>query len=238
MIQKKLISASIAAAITASMSAVGAFAAEEPVFPYFNKNDINGSVGIELPEGLNARIDISFDSPEGDSEPYYTITAEGGSLHSFDIEGRTNTDDDYRIYNLTVTLSDSSAAPFTDTFTVPDGNDEPDSFVELKYVFAVDDAVSDNEWDMTEKDGVKTVAYHLDAFMLGDVDGNGRVDSSDASRVLMEYSRLSTTGESTLTETQKKAADVNHDGAVNASDASRILVYYSVASTTGNPTWD
>ena len=74
--------------------------------------------------------------------------------------------------------------------------------------------------------------------LLGDVDGNGKINSSDASLVLMEYSALSTTGISKLSERQKQAADVNGDKSVNASDASKILAYYAATSTGKTPTWN
>ncbi|MDO4864188.1 MAG: hypothetical protein Q4A05_08470, partial [Ruminococcus sp.] len=147
MIQKKLLSASIAAAVLAVMPAVNAFAAETPVFPNFNKNDVNGSVTVTLPEGLSAKVSITFDSPEGESEPYYLTDLAENSSATFDIEGRDNTEDDYRSYHLTVTPEGVSAKPFTSDFTVPDGNDNPDSFREYTYTFLVDEAVSEQDWE-------------------------------------------------------------------------------------------
>lgn len=70
-----------------------------------------------------------------------------------------------------------------------------------------------------------------DGFMLGDVNTDGIVDSSDASLILTEYSAVSTNSESSLTETQKKATDVNNDGNCDSSDASMVLSYYSYVST-------
>jgi hypothetical protein len=56
--------------------------------------------------------------------------------------------------------------------------------------------------------------------------------------VLIEYAEVQTGGNSTLTETCKKAADVNKDEKIDASDASKILAYYAMISTGKNPTWD
>lgn len=56
----------------------------------------------------------------------------------------------------------------------------------------------------------------------GDVNGDGKVNSLDASAIL-RYSA----GLKTLTEQQKTAADVNGDGKVNALDAAKILKYDS-----------
>lgn len=72
---------------------------------------------------------------------------------------------------------------------------------------------------------------------VGDPNGSGAVDASDASVVLAEYSAVQTGGESKFTTSQKAAADVNNDGVVDSSDASEILRYYAELSTGKNPTW-
>ena len=238
MIQKKLLSASIAAAMLAVMPAVNAFAAETPVFPDFNENDVNGRVVVTLPEGMSAKVSITFDSPEGKAEPYYLTDLAENSSATFDIEGRDYTLDDYRIYNLTVAPEGVSVAPYSVNFTVPDGDETPDSFKELKYTFLVDDIVSEKDWEASLDGNEYTVTYHIPPFALGDVNEDGKVDAKDASRVLMHYSAASTGAEDVLTDAQKKAANVNGDDKIDAKDASRILVYYSIASTGGTPTWD
>ena len=68
-------------------------------------------------------------------------------------------------------------------------------------------------------------------YSLGDVNDDGKIDSTDASAVLKEYSCASTSKESYLTDTQKKAADVIHDSVFDANDASKLLAYYSGLST-------
>ncbi len=73
---------------------------------------------------------------------------------------------------------------------------------------------------------------------LGDVNGNGSVDSSDASLVLAEYSKIQTGGAGEFTESQLKSADVNKDGVVDSADASKILAYYAMISTGKEPSWD
>ena len=75
-------------------------------------------------------------------------------------------------------------------------------------------------------------------YMLGDVNADGSVDSSDASRVLVEYAKIQTGGAGEFTDIQYKAADVNKDGVVDSSDASKILAYYAMVSTGKKPTWD
>ena len=182
----------MAAAVLAVMPAVDAFAAETPVFPYFNENDVNGRVIVTLPEGLAAKVSITFDSPEGKAEPYYLTDLAENTSATFDIEGRDYNLDDYRIYNLTVAPEGMSVSPYTVSFTVPDGDDNPDSFKEYKYTFLVDDIVSEKDWDSSLDGGEHTITYHLKSFTLGDVNEDGKVDAKDASRVLVYYSAAST----------------------------------------------
>lgn len=75
-------------------------------------------------------------------------------------------------------------------------------------------------------------------YLLGDVNYDGTVNSSDASLVLAEYGHIQTGGKLTFTETQKKAADVNGDSKTDSTDASKILEYYSAISTGKTPPWD
>ena len=56
------------------------------------------------------------------------------------------------------------------------------------------------------------------AWLTGDVNGDGKVNSSDARLALR-----AAVGLEDLTEAQKAAADVNRDGNVRSSDARKIL---------------
>ncbi|MBE6861979.1 MAG: hypothetical protein E7497_03640 [Ruminococcus sp.] len=69
---------------------------------------------------------------------------------------------------------------------------------------------------------------------LGDADGDGVVNSSDASTVLAVYVIIATGGEIKLTEYQLIAADVNKDDVIDATDASSILAYYAYTATGGS----
>ena len=62
-------------------------------------------------------------------------------------------------------------------------------------------------------------------YILGDIDGNKRIDAGDASIALTEYAYTSTGRGSLLSFFQKQAADVHNDGLVDAIDASLILTY-------------
>lgn len=215
----------------------------EPVCEHINKADINGRILVDVPEGASANVAIVYNSPEYDDHEYYTTDIQGGKVYSFDIEGYDVSAADYRFYKIKVTVTGGkynlTADTFTDTFTVPDGNDNPDSFREFTYKFTIDDDDIDNSWTVvSDTDSQKVIAVHLDYVMLGDVNKDSVVDASDASMVLAEYSRLSTGDKLTFDEKQSKAADVNKDNAIDSSDASDILVYYASLSTGGSPSWD
>ena len=66
----------------------------------------------------------------------------------------------------------------------------------------------------------------LKARLMGDVDGNGTVDTADSAEVLRAAAEAQT-----LDEMQSLAADVNRDGAADSSDAAKILVYAAEGST-------
>lgn len=215
----------------------------KPVYDEFDENDINGEVIINIPDDTTADIVITFDSPEVTGEPYYIADVKGGEPYSFTIEGRDNTESDYRIYNVSVELKGGKynikSTAFTDEITVPDVNDNPDSYTKYTYTFDVDDEFSKNEWDITSQSGTtKTIAVHLDNIAMGDFNRDGMVDASDASTVLAEYSLLSTSGEYSFTEKQKIEADTNKDSFIDAKDASNILAYYSYASTGGEDSFE
>lgn len=214
-----------------------------PVYQEFDENEVNGAVIVNVPEASIADVLITFTSPEVTNEIYYDSHLQGGKSYSFDIEGRDNTELDYRNYKFSVVIRGGdygiSSEPIIDEITVPDVNDNPDSYVEYIYNFTIDGEKSDNEWDIVSHKGTeKNIAVHLNNITLGDIDGDGIVNASDASAVLREYSVVLTGGESDFNSRQKLQADVNHDGSIDSKDASRILAYYSVNSTGGNASWD
>ena len=67
---------------------------------------------------------------------------------------------------------------------------------------------------------------------FGDPTGDGKIDAKDASLLLVAYSKVSTGGDSGLTDEEKAVSDVNNDGMIDAKDASAILGYYAMVSTT------
>ena len=84
---------------------------------------------------------------------------------------------------------------------------------------------------------VQTNAYTFKpdtiSYKLGDVNNDSKIDSKDASLVLLAYSKLSTFGWSGFTASRKNAADVIKDSKVDSKDASALLGYYSYCSTGG-----
>lgn len=242
-----------AAVIIAAMPLGTAFAAGEtntvpPVYEDFNENDVNGAVTISLPENVSAHVGITFDSPEGKALPYYDSDVTSSAV--FNIEGRDKTEDDYRIYNITISLTDEKygrTAEVTDTFTILDPNDHPMTYTDFRYIFKADESSSDKLVELTNEtnfggvDGgytyEKEYTLHL-GFLLGDTDGDGIITGSDATLALSEYTRISGGNEGTFTASQMMAADIDKDGILNGSDATKILQYYTTLSAGGNPSWD
>ncbi|MCR5599193.1 MAG: hypothetical protein K6G33_00400 [Ruminococcus sp.] len=74
-------------------------------------------------------------------------------------------------------------------------------------------------------------------FTKGDVNGDNIIDSSDASSILAEYARLSSSDlRGTFSAGQKKSADIDNNNKIDSVDASRALAYYAyVSTTTGEP---
>lgn len=65
-----------------------------------------------------------------------------------------------------------------------------------------------------------TITVQESAGLLGDVNGDGKINSTDAMLVLQHAVKMIT-----LTEEQQLRADVTRDGAINSTDAMRILQY-------------
>ncbi|HRR75894.1 MAG TPA: dockerin type I domain-containing protein [Ruminococcus sp.] len=260
------LTALVSAASMAVLSAIPAGAANaampdissyfvKPTFEYFNEADVNGIVGLKLPKTVSAHVEVTFDSPEGLAFPYYTTDVKAGGIAAFQIEGYSNTKDDYRNYHINIQMTggtyNTSASPFTEEFTVPDINDDPDSFVAVGYEFKLDDKISESDIEYTGTKqltgtykgkevtaDIKSYNLHLNGVIKGDVTGEGVVDGSDATLVLKEFgSQLAGNG-TTLDARQLLAADVDGDGTVDGSDATLILKYFGLIAANQTPNWD
>jgi len=78
----------------------------------------------------------------------------------------------------------------------------------------------------------------ISSYSIGDTDGNGTVDATDASMILLAASQLGAGAACTLNTDQLTAADVNNDSAVDASDAALVLTYAAASGSgtfTGTP---
>lgn len=217
---------------------------QKPVYDDFNPNDVNGRVIIDLPDGVTAHVDITFSSPEGKALPYYSSDIDGaGEAASFDIEGHDNTDDDFRIYDLSITLTGGEygrSCVVTDSFTIYDLNDNPKSFTDRQYNFTLDNEFAADPAELTNEVNfggvagdytcIKDYTLHL-GVKPGDVDGDGIITGSDATIVLIEYTSLSSGNEGRFTPYQFAAADVDNDGIITGSDATTILRWYTDLSS-------
>ncbi len=160
---------------------------------------------------------ISKDTPEGIYEFYFMTETQpgmGDSVRSFGRFAYEGSDEYDRFI------------PEVRSFTVTVKGDEPVTTTTTTTTTTVTTATTTTETEQP------TEAIQNE-FILGDVDDDKSVNSSDASYVLAEYALLSTGGEPVFTEKQNIAADVNKDKAVDASDASAILSYYASVATGG-----
>lgn len=73
-------------------------------------------------------------------------------------------------------------------------------------------------------------------YAYGDLDLDGRVDSRDATCILIEYAAVSSGGSSKLNAEQKKYADIDSNGMIDSKDASYVLGFYSYLSAGGRET--
>lgn len=215
----------------------------KPVCEHIIKSDINGELHISVPKDATAKVDVVYESPEYDKHEYYNTTLNGGMTYSLAIEGRDTTEDDYRNYTVSVSLTggkyNMTSDVYSDKFNILDKNDNPDSYRIIKYNFTVDDKISKESFTVTKnEENEKEIVVHLNSVMLGDVNEDSTIDSIDATAILVEYANTSTGNKPTFTSSQIIAADVNKDGFVNSTDASKILAYYAESATGGKPSWD
>ena len=208
-----------------------------PVYEYFCDTDVNGSITVELADGLKADVSIAIDTPELTAQPYYSEKSlDSSDTYTFRLEGRDKTAYDYQTYTVNMVFYGEGSYmknPYTFTVDIPDGNDHPDSFADYKFSFKYDEKESSSEYETVSEDGnEKTVLLHMNKVVKGDVNGDGSVNSIDASQIMAEYSLLSTDKENAMFASwQTTAGDLNNDGSVNSIDASLVMAYYSYVST-------
>ncbi|MBO4877487.1 MAG: hypothetical protein J5501_05740 [Ruminococcus sp.] len=230
--------------VTTTVTTEAPVKALKPVFKHFDKNLVNARVNITMPENATAELFVTFDSPECVAEPYYKADIAAGETVSLDLEGYDTVDPktDFRSYKAAVKVKggqyDTVYTYTTAPMTVPDPNDHPDSFIEMNLVISVDGEMSAKTETVTVDGNTCYIALHLDGYVKGDVNGDGIIDSNDASLVLEEYALASTGAAGKFGQREMMAGDINADGIIGSDDASSILAYYAAASTGGNPTWN
>lgn len=107
----------------------------------------------------------------------------------------------------------------------------------LEEIFADGKTASVNV--MPPGDNKPVLTYEITLFNeLGDITGDGLVDSIDATFILQTYANISTGENLPLNEKQTKICDINKDSFIDALDATYVLIYYAEASTNGSPVWE
>ena len=64
-------------------------------------------------------------------------------------------------------------------------------------------------------------------YVFPDVNGDGKINSNDASMILAAYSAIATGEDPGLTPEQLDACDANRDGKIDSKDASIVMEFYS-----------
>ncbi len=170
----------------------------------------------------NTYVVIPFSSDRSASVPAVTTTSTASTV-STTTTTTVETTAETTAINTSTAESSTSSAPAETTSAASETEPSADTTQAVSTTEAVSTTVP-TAAEPTPVTGTPS---------LGDIDGNNRIDSSDASIVLEAYSLLSVGEDSGLTEEQLKFADVTGDGAVNSADASLILEYYTYLSVGG-----
>lgn len=202
----------------------------------------------------NSADEVSKTGTEYISEPidvlskYLDITAYAANINDSGTEKQINV---YNENTSSYTLTKLNPSDFSFECTTPNTAEvDSDGKITVKYAGNVNITVSlksdpDVSYTLSFRNTVNNVEltpeteHHtiiVAPYSLGDVNGDGLVDSSDASAVLAYYSQIATGKADYFTSKQKSAGDVNTDSAIDSADASSILSYYSLIATGGNIT--
>ncbi len=185
----------------------------------------------DLPAGITAEVDVTS-CLAFDHEPAWSLMNKTWSCQTMDPTTKDPLafNDDNYVISLLLTVDDAvKSGTYEIGFSRFHVVEQPNQLVGPIV-----------EFNATVIPGKLTIAANGEepAFVKGDVNGDGAIDSSDASLVLGEYAAVQTGSAASFTESQKKAADVNEDGDVSATDASAILAYYADSATGKTPSWD
>lgn len=214
---------------------------------YFSVSGVKESVGM-------VRFHIFYDTRlKVEERPNGEVVTAGRAVEGFATGSVKVEEGQLEFYAYSNEKAVADGCLFTLDFTLPEDADEGEVYP-FGIIFVRDDVGSDVFINTAQDDaGRLQMAYVFtkgiyngwirmngekrrkkEDFPLGDPTGDGKVDSKDASFVLVEYALRSTDADvEPLPPEIEAAADVNRDGLVDARDASAILAYYAHLSTGG-----
>lgn len=146
-------------------------------------------------------------------------------LHSdpFDLTGENS--DDYPIAGFTAVVNNQTPAG---RYAIEFMSGESGAQCELLYKYRNSSSIKEN---FPAGDYAKPLKINVSDRMLGDIDNDGIITGSDATRILSAYTSLSSNGGSGLTTAEEIAADIDADGMITGSDATLLLRYYTSISS-------
>lgn len=208
-----------------------------PYFLWYVNGDVNKNFTVEVVE--NGMLFKSSGKIEMSVMPQRFITSldgglqynEGGVITDFASVGNSPTDN-----NILVTLDNEQKVVF-----YVDENNDGNYAAEMRKVDLTGGSpyhiISDNNVLVTVNEEHKLVCYIDDnndgiydsPVQKGDANYDGFINASDASAVLAQYAKLSTSSENIGSDTH--TMDFDSSGIVDATDASMILAHYSDVQT-------
>lgn len=235
---KKTVSAILSAAMLVTAITAAGFTAAEPTSisaaeaPNLTKEEFLDIVIAENSDlsdgGFIWRGDLKFDAIEENGR--YDLIVYG--IKQEDYNPGVNVSSEAVKYGSEIYSCSGSPAFYSGVFVDVESSDEklPEELRNFSAVFYVNnvlpgymnipktlvDASVDAPYDLAQ--------YIYPEIIPGDADGDGTVDASDASQVLMAYAYRSVGKKLTLNDT---IFDYNNDGTVDSNDASAILAFYS-----------
>ena len=156
------------------------------------------------------RINIS----SRDDENFMAVSYSTLNADTFELTGERS--DDYPLACFTAKVSEKTPVGVYSVDFISEG----DNKCSLAYSFPITAFNPSGEF-------AKSLYIAVSDRELGDVDKSGKIEASDASKVLVAYASMNAGDGSGLTEAEEISADLTGDGKISANDASLILVKYA-----------
>ena len=160
---------------------------------------------------------INVSSREADNfmaVSYSTVTSE-----TFELTGERSDDYPLACFNASV-AADTPAGVYSVDFIT-----EGENLCSIAYSDPIKDIIPTGEF-------ARSLDIAVSDRALGDVNNSGKLEATDATKVLVAYASINAGEGSGLTAAEEIAADLTGDGKISANDASLILVKY--ADLSGN----